>query len=293
MSLPVPASADLPQRAASAGRQPFHELLKAWRSTRRFSQLELAGRAAISQRHLSFLETGRSRPSREMVMRLAQVLAVPLRERNELLRAGGYAPLYTESSLDQASMAGIRMALETTLRHHDPFPALVVNRQWDLLFQNAAVDRLIGLLGEPSQVWNAVDPSGRRNVMRLMLHPEGLQPLVADWPETAGSVLSRLEAESQANPANAGLQALLADLRGMPGVADALVAAAQAGQTMEVPVLTLKLRAGSSTLMFFSMICTFGKALDLTADELRLELLFPSDEFTTAFLRQGHPPLAG
>ena len=275
-------------RAPSPQRAPFHELLKAWRSARRFSQLELAEQAAISQRHLSFLETGRSSPSREMVLRLARVLAVPLRERNELLCAGGFAPVYTERRLDEAAMAGIRLALETTLQHHEPFPALVVNRQWDMVLHNAAVGRLVGLLGDPTRVWHAVDPSGRRNIMRLMLHPRGLKPLVVDWPDLAASVLMRLHAEVLANPANAGLQALLAELRQLPGVP----AAAEVDTTpaMDVPVLTLKLRIGPTTLAFFSMICTFGTALDLTADELRLELLFPSDEGSVAFLRQAVAP---
>jgi hypothetical protein len=118
--------------------------------------------------------------------------------------------------------------------------------------------------------------------MRLMLHPAGLKPLVVDWPGTAASLLMRLHAEALANPAHAGLQALRSELSGLPGVP----AAAEAG-TLDVPVLTLQLRVGSTTLAFFSMVCTFGTALDLTADELRLELLFPSDEVSEAFLRQG------
>ncbi len=279
---PQPASGAR-QRAPSPSRTPFHELLKAWRSTRRFSQLELAALAALSQRHLSFLETGRSSPSRDMVLRLARVLSVPLRERNERLRAAGFASVYAERGLDEAAMSGIRLALQTTLAHHEPFPALVVNRQWDVIMHNAAVDRMVGLRGEPSKVWHAVDPSGGRNVMRLVLHPGGLKPLVVDWPEMAASLLIRLQAEALANPANAGLQALLADLRRLPGMpapdeADDM-------QAMDVPVLTFKLRIARETVSFFAMVCTFGTALDLTADELRLELLFPSDERSAAFLR--------
>jgi len=258
-------------------------LLKAWRAARRYSQLELASETQVSQRHLSFLESGRANPSRDMVLHLAQVLRVPLRERNDLLVAAGFAPLYPERALDDTGMAAIRQALETTLRHHEPFPAMVVDRQWNIVLHNAAVDQLIGLLGEPARVWEKVDPTGGRNLMRLTLHPKGLQPLVVDWPGTATALLMRLQAEVQANPANTGLQELLVDLRAMPGV-PSTGHTAGAQSMMQVPVLTLKLRQGNATLEFFSMICTFGTALDLTADELRLELLFPSDDITTQFL---------
>jgi len=262
---------------------PFGSLLKAWRAARRYSQLELASETQVSQRHLSFLESGRANPSRDMVLHLAQVLRVPLRERNDLLVAAGFAPLYPERALDDTGMAAIRQALETTLRHHEPFPAMVVDRQWNIVLHNAAVDQLIGLLGEPARVWEKVDPTGGRNLMRLTLHPKGLQPLVVDWPGTATALLMRLQAEVQANPANTGLQELLVDLRAMPGV-PSTGHTAGAQSMMQVPVLTLKLRQGNATLEFFSMICTFGTALDLTADELRLELLFPSDDITTQFL---------
>jgi transcriptional regulator with XRE-family HTH domain len=271
---------------AKAGPQPFGDLLRAWRTARRYSQLELAEETQVSQRHLSFLESGRASPSRDMVMQLAQALRAPLRERNELLMAAGFAPFYPERKLDDAGMAAIRQALETTLQHHEPFPALVVDRKWNVVLHNAAVDRLIGLLGEPARVWKKVDPSGNRNLMRLTLHPKGLQPLVVDWPGTATSLLMRLQAEVQANPANTALQELLDDLRALPGV-PSIHRPAGAEPTMQVPVLTLELRQGDATLEFFSMICTFGTALDLTADELRLELVFPCDDLTAQFLRMG------
>jgi transcriptional regulator with XRE-family HTH domain len=262
-------------------------LLKTWRSTRRYSQLELASETLVSQRHLSFLESGRANPSRDMVLHLSQVLRVPLRERNDMLLAAGYAPLYPERALNDASMAAIRRALETTLRHHEPFPALVVDRQWDVVMHNSAVDRLIGLLGPPARVWKRVDPSGRHNLMRLTLHPLGLQPLVVDWRQTAAALLARLQAELQANPANAGLRALLAELQALPGMPAR--AEADAAPPMQVPVLSLKLRKGDATLELFSMVCTFGTALDLTADELRLELLFPGNDITAQFLRSPGP----
>jgi transcriptional regulator with XRE-family HTH domain len=285
-----------PARSASGagqgGLRVFGDMLRAWRTARRYSQLELAGETQVSQRHLSFLESGRASPSREMVNHLARVLCVPLREHNDMLTAAGFAPLYPERGLHDVDMAMIRQALETALQHHEPFPALVVDRQWNIVLHNAAVDRLIGLLGEPTLVWRRVDPTGGRNLMRLTLHPLGLQPLVADWPGTASALLMRLQAEVRANPANTGLQTLLADLRALPGVpsTDHPVAGAL---TMQVPVLTLKLQAKGATLEFFSMVCTFGTALDLTADELRLELLFPCDEGTARFLRNDDSPWEG
>ncbi len=282
---PVPATA---ATHSGAGAPSFGSLLRSWRAARRYSQFELALQTQVSQRHLSFLESGRAQPSRDMVLHLAQALLVPLRERNDLLVAAGFAPIYAERTLNDGAMAAIRQALETTLRHHDPFPALVVDRCWNVVLHNAAVDRLIGLLGEPAQVWARVDPSGGRNLMRLTLHPEGLQPLVVDWPATAAVLLRRVQVEAQANPANTGLQHLLADLRALPGVPSNR-SPGGAHPSMEVPVMTLRLRQGDATLEFFSMICTFGTALDLTADELRLELLFPGDESTARFLQASGP----
>ena len=282
---PVPATA---ATHSGAGAPSFGGLLRSWRAARRYSQFELALQTQVSQRHLSFLESGRALPSRDMVLHLAQALLVPLRERNDLLVAAGFAPIYAERTLNDGAMAAIRQALETTLRHHEPFPALVVDRCWNVVLHNAAVDRLIGLLGEPAQVWARVDPSGGRNLMRLTLHPEGLQPLVVDWPATAAVLLTRLQVEAQANPANTGLQQLLADLHALPGVPSNR-SPGGAYPSMEVPVMTLRLRQGDATLEFFSMICTFGTALDLTADELRLELLFPGDESTARFLQASGP----
>ncbi|MFY3384654.1 helix-turn-helix domain-containing protein [Paracidovorax sp. MALMAid1276] len=262
----------------------FGDLLKRWRTTRRYSQHQLADETQVSQRHLSFLESGRSMPSRDMVLHLTQILQVPLRGRNDLLVAAGYAPLYPERALGTADMTAIRQALETTLKHHEPFPALVIDRQWNVVMHNAAVDKLIGLLGNPAKVWKQVDPSGGRNLMRLTLHPKGLQPLIVDWPGTATAILRRLQAEAQANPSNDNLDALIADLRALPGFPpiDQFVAATL---PMQLPILPLQLHKKGVKLELFSMICSFGTALDLTAEELRLELLFPSDPITERFLR--------
>lgn len=260
----------------------FGGLLKSWRTCRRYSQLDLALEAKVSQRHLSFLESGRARPSREMVLQLAKVLCIPLRERNELLLATGFAPLYQERALDSADMVAIKQALEATLRHHEPYPALAVDRQWNVVLQNAAVDRLVGLLGSPSSVWQMVDPAGQRNLMRLTLHPRGMQPLVRNWQQTATVLLTRLQREVAGNPADVGLRALLSDLCGLPGIPANWRHAM--GQATPPPVLAIELgKKATPSLKLFSMVCTFGTAMDVTADELRTELFFPEDEFTAGF----------
>lgn len=270
----------------ASGRLAFGALLRSWRSFRRYSQLDLAMETEVSQRHLSFLESGRAQPSRGMILQLSEVLQIPLRERNELLLAAGFAPMYPERALDGQDMLAVRLALEATLGHHEPYPALAVDRHWDVVLQNKAADRFIALLGPPADVWRRVDPTGGRNLMRLTLHPEGLRPLIRNWDQTAGVLLGRLQREARANPADARLRGLLAELSALPG----MPARGPGGgpDSAPPPVLTLNLGLGAATLALFSMVCTLGTAMDVTADELRLELLFPGDEATARFLR-GNP----
>jgi hypothetical protein len=219
-----------------------------------------------------------------MILQLSEVLCVPLRERNALLLSAGFAPLYQERGLDSVDMAAIKQALEATLLHHEPYPALVVNRQWDIVLQNKAADRLIGLLGPAADVWRRIDPLGRKNLMRLTLHPDGMQPLVRNWQQVATTLLTRLQREVSATPTNTQLSALLSDLSALPGVPPQ--GRGVAGATPQPPVLTLELGLGETpSLKLFSMISTFGTAMDVTADELRLELIFPGDEATAAFFR--------
>jgi transcriptional regulator with XRE-family HTH domain len=275
-STPAPAA----QRNAAS---VFGAQLRAWRACRGLSQLELAARSEVSQRHLSFLESGRALPSRSMVLLLSRCLALPLRECNQLLLAAGFAPQYPERPLEDAGMVAVSQALEATLRHHEPYPAFVLNRRWDMVMGNAAADRIVALLGPPDQVWQRVDPEGGRNLMRLTLHPLGLQPLIENWAQTAETLLSRLDHEVRANPANAALRALIDSLQTLPGVPAR--AAPDVDDAVPPPVLSLKLRHGPWRLEIFSMICSFGTALDVTADELRLELLFPANAATADFFR--------
>lgn len=274
--------------ALDAGSPRFGELLRAWRGARKLSQLDLALQADLSQRHLSFLESGRAQPSRQMVLQVAQTLDVPLRERNALLQAAGYAPLYQERNLDSADMTAVREALKLTLAHHEPLPALVVNRCWGMVMSNAATSRILGLLGgEPKEVWRRVDPSGQLNVMRLTFHPEGLQRVLKNWEQAATVLLSRLQREAAAQPANSQLCAVLKEIVTYPGIPARWRTAALT--SAPPPILPLHFDNGRESFSLFSMVSTFGTAQDVTADELRVETFFPADEATTKLFRGSGP----
>lgn len=283
--LPPTSSSSLAQVDASVS-----ALLKAWRQLRRLSQLELALAAGVSQRHLSFVESGRARPSRDLLRDLAQALDLPLRERNLLLHAGGFAPVYEQRSLGDAEMASVRRALELTLEHHEPYPAIVLDRQWNSLMRNQAAERLIGLLGDGQELWQRVDPSGRQNVLRLSFHPQGLRPLLRNWAQLAPIMLARLQRESVAAPMDHALHALHQDLLAMSGLDKAAHKARTARPlgapaTTPTPTVNVELGLGDITLRLFSLLSTFGTAQDVTTDELRIETFFPADDFTAAFFK--------
>ena len=261
----------------------FGQLLRAWRGARKRSQLELALDAGVSQRHLSFLESGRASPSREMILQLTEVLDLPLRERNQMLNAAGFAALYQQRSLDSEAMSAVRQALEMMLRHHEPFPALVIDPQWNMLMSNAATERFLGLLGNPDEVWQRVDPSGNRNVMRLTFHPQGMQPLLNNWDSTATLLLSRLHREVTAAPANTGLHNVFTDICALPTTPSQW--RNHIWDSTPPPFLPLDINLGGVSLKIFSMITGFGTALDITADELRVETFFPADDFSAQFFR--------
>ena len=259
----------------------FGQLLRVWRGARKRSQLELALEAGVSQRHLSFLESGRAMPSREMILQLSEALDLPLRERNQMLNAAGFAALYQQRSLDSEAMSAVRQALEMMLCHHEPFPALVIDPQWNMLMSNTATERFLGLLGNPDEVWQRVDPSGNHNVMRLTFHPEGMQPLLNDWNSTATLLLSRLHREVTAAPANTGLRTLFEDISTLPGTPGHW--RNHIWESTPPPFLPLDFNLGGMSLKIFSMITGFGTALDITADELRVETFFPADKISAQF----------
>lgn len=260
----------------------FGALLRRWRTARRISQLELSLNSNVSQRHISFLESGRGKPSRDMVLHLCACLNIPLRERNELLHAAGFVQAFHCSHLQDDSMAPVLDALKLILNHHEPFPALIVDKDWNLLMANRGLSNLLSLAGEPALLWQKTCGEGPRNVIRLCFHAEGLRPLIANWEVVAPAILGRLHKEQVASP-SAGLAALVGELQqdlSIPSRWHQL----EPGQSL-APVLPIELSAQGAQLSLFSMISTFGTPQDVTTDELRVETFFPADAASDALLR--------
>jgi transcriptional regulator with XRE-family HTH domain len=258
-----------------AVRPQVGELLREWRSRRRLTQMDLALEAGVSARHLSFIETGRSRPSSEMVLRLAEHLDVPLRERNALLLAAGYAPAFAQRGLDEPEMGPVRETLERILRGHEPYPALVVDRHWGLVAANSAValflDGVAPRLLEPPV-----------NVMRLSLDPEGLAPRIVNLAEWRAHVLDGLgrQAVLSGDPA---LAALHQEIAALPGADTAAHLPQLDAGGISIPLV---LRHGERDLRFISTATTFTTAVDVTVSELSIESFFPADEATAELLRE-------
>ncbi len=267
-----------PVKRSRAVRCRVGDLLREWRRGRRLSQLDLALATAVSSRHLSFVETGRATASRGLLLRLAEQLDVSLRERNALLVAGGYAPLYTETSLDAPAMAHARAALGQLLKAHEPFPAVAVNLRWDVLLANRAAERLLAECVAPKLLVPPV------NALRATLHPEGLACRIGNFGEYSAHLLTRVQRHlaSVAVPDHA-LLALYREVRSYPGVQAPDTSGAEAGAPrLFVP---LRLRALGGDLSLFSTIATFGTALDITLAELAVESFFPADPTTERALR--------
>jgi len=253
-------------------------LLKQWRERRRMSQLALAIDAEISSRHLSFMETGRSHPSREMVLLLAEVLEVPPRARNDLLAAAGYAPMYRESNLDAPEMAQFRRALDFMLRQQEPYPAIVLDRYWNVLLGNEGTIRFLDIFLDPA----AAAALGPANAMRLICHPGGLRPYIVNWEVTAAALIQWLHRDLLRS-ADAGTQLLLDELLAYPDVPGNW-------RTLDLdapaaPFLTVEMQKDDTRLKFFTTLTTLGTPYDITLHELRIENFFPADEATDATLR--------
>jgi transcriptional regulator with XRE-family HTH domain len=246
-------------------------LLRDWRHRRRMSQLDLSVEADVSARHLSFVETGRSQPSRELVLHLADHLDVPLRERNTLLLAAGYAPTYRQTSLDADEMAPVRGALDKILASHEPFPAVVVDRRWDLVAANRPAMTIITDGVAPQLLSPPV------NAMRVSLHPAGLAPRIANLAEYSAHLLERVHRQAVAS-GDPDLFALHDELREYPGVVQGR-ADSDPASLLFVP-LVLRVGDGKPELTFFSTLATFGTALDITVAELAIESFFPANAAT-------------
>jgi transcriptional regulator with XRE-family HTH domain len=258
---------------ATESSQAVGDLLRDWRQRRRFSQLELAGDAEVSTRHLSFIERGRSAPSRDMLLRLADQLDIPLRERNRLLLAAGFAPLHLERSLETQDMAAARAAVEAVLTGHAPFPALAIDRHWNLVAANASITRL--LEGVPPHL---LTPPV--NVLRLSLHPEGLAPRIINLGEWRHHLLHRLRCEVDIS-ADPTLADLLCELKALPKPFHRAPLTPATG--IAVPLKLLDPRT-NEMLSLFSTTTVFGTATDITLAELTMECFYPADEATRATL---------
>ena len=255
--------------------RPLHvgELLREWRQRRHLSQLDLAVDAEISARHLSFMETGRAAPSREMVLKLAEQLDVPLRERNVLLVAAGFAPAFPQRSLDDPMLKSARQAIDLVLKAHEPNPALAYDRHWNLVTANRMVAPLLDgiperLLGQPF------------NILRLAFHPEALAPRTVNLAEWCGHLLERLHRQCEAT-ADPELIKLYNDLKAFP--IPARSAPLPPDNNVAIP---LKLRHNGEILSFISTTMVFGTPVDVTLSELALETFFPADDLTAARMRQ-------
>lgn len=254
----------------------FGSVLRDWRTRRNRSQLALATEAGVSQRHISFLETGRSKPSREMVIHLGLVLDVPLRDRNAMLVAAGFAPAYTERSIDDPDVADIRRALQLMLQAHNPFPAYVMDRHWNVVMLNDAAARLVASFPPEAQALAG-------NLLHLTMYPNGIRSVLNNWGEAAAAAIRRLAREVADAPADLELAILYDDIRSQPGApTDQDMAAVPGAHDLLVP---LDMTLGDHRLSLFTTIATLGSPNDVTMEELRLETLLPANTETEEALR--------
>jgi len=258
----------------------FGGLLREWRALRAMSQLALATEASTTTRHLSFIETGRATPSREMVIRLAEALDVPLRERNALLEAAGFASLYREHALDAAEIGPIRRVIALLLENAEPFPAVVVDRAYDVVMTNAATTRLFGLFLDPGDL----AALGRPNLIRTTFHPYGLHRFVQNWAEAGPVLLGRLQREAQRLPSTDPVHRLLEEVVAYPGITSECKPP-NLDRALP-PVVALHLKRGEFEARLFGTITTVGTPQDVTLQELRIESFLPADAETEELVRR-------
>jgi transcriptional regulator with XRE-family HTH domain len=249
-------------------------LLRHWREVRGASQLGLALDAGISQRHLSFIESGRSAPSRQTLSSIAQSLDVPLRERNAIFLAAGYAPLYSEAPWNAKEMQGITRALDRMLRQHDPFPAIVMDRYWNVLSTNESSPRFFGSFIDMAA------RTGPRNMLHLIFDPDGMRPFVVDWETVAKSLIQRVYRETVGRVLDEQTRALLDELFAYPGVDASWRLHGSVGSAPNLPMIPMGFNKDGKVLSYFSMVTSVGAPQSVAAQELRVESMFPADEET-------------
>jgi transcriptional regulator with XRE-family HTH domain len=261
----------------SNANREFGALLRHWRTVRRVSQLDLSIDAEISTRHLSCVETGRAQPSREMVVRLAEALEVPLRERNALLLAAGYAPIYRHTGLDAPELAAAHHAVELLMAQLEPNPVLVLDRHWNTLKMNAGAKRFLGL-------FPGCDSGTPHNGVRLVFQPGGLRPFIDNWEVIAARIIRRVQREAAANPSDDVLKHFLDELLSYPDIPSRW-RMLDLEQTPSA-FLTINYRWKSTTFRLFSTLTTLGTPLDVGLQDLRVETFFPADEATQIALNR-------
>lgn len=274
----------LPHRPPTPGPTSFGDHLRSWRLQRHLSQLELAEEAGVSTRHVSFMETGRTNPSREMVLRLCERLAVPLRERNALLVAAGYAPMYRERALTDPALAAARQAVELVLKGHEPFPAIALDRCWNVVATNRAAQMLLASHVDAALLAPPI------NVFRLSLHPQGLAPRIANLAQWRAHLFERLRQQIQAtaDPALIALKAELEELVAAgahPATTPQQQSLSLSGEMLGV-VMPFCFESRHGMLSLISTTTIFGTPVDVTLQELAVESFFPADEFTAQVLRE-------
>ncbi|WGS52681.1 helix-turn-helix transcriptional regulator [Paraburkholderia sp. D15] len=265
--------------ANKASSNELGALLRHWRDMRGVSQLDLSFNAGVSQRHISFIESGRSVPSRQMVLDIAQTLDVPLRERNTLLLAAGYAPVYADTAWNAAEMQSVTKALDRMLRQHEPFPAIVMDRYWNVLMTNASAPRFFNCFIDMAA------RKGPRNMLHLIFDPDGMRPFVAEWQTVADSLIQRVHRESVGRVIDDTTRELLDALRAYPDVAVDL-SSGRASNTdpasTSMPVIPIGFIKNGRVLKYFSMVASVGTPQTIAAQELRIECMFPADDETEA-----------
>jgi len=259
---------------------PFSQALKEWRKLRKMSQLDLACEADISQKHISWMETGKSQPSRSMVVKLIDALKVPLRQRNQFLKAAGFSELYTQNTLDDDIMQPVNQVLDMVLMHHMPYPAFVLDRLWNIKKQNAAADALFAMAGGEQTLWNAIGDLGKRNIALLSIHPNGIRQMITNWEQLKVPFMLRIKREA--------FEQMDQEAIAQYELFSQYVELDDASLSMQpmIPVLPLTLKISEQELNLFSVISNFGTAQDITASEMKIETFYPGDKQTVDFFNQ-------
>ena len=261
----------------------FGSLLKQWRAHRNLSQLDLATRSGVSQRHISFLETGRANPSRPMVLALGSSLDIPLRERNSLLQSAGYAAAFSEGDLDDRTHELFREALEQSLQHQEPYPAMVLDGRWNMVMANEAALRFFGLFVDPFAALVEIGNPAEFQMARLCIHDKGLKPFLVNWQEIMTMFLSRARQALIANPKDEHLPVLIEEIVSHPEAPEDW---RQVWSAHPPPAIPMVMSDGKDEYRLFTMLAHFGAPGDVTLEEVSVELFYPADEFTKQALHE-------